>query len=503
MSAAARTARAPLPRSDEPAPVSAREMLAITFKHRLKILAALLLLPLAALMLVLVLPKTYRAQSDIMVKTGREYMAQGDGGSAGFTAPTSTKQEGINSEIALLQSRAVAEATIAAIGLDQLYPEVAANPPSSGSALDAAVQQFGRDMRVEPVKLSNVIAIAFDGHSPVEARRVLDTAIRLYIDKHTQVFAGRRADGYRDSVEQALREVRALEARRSQLKLDNGIYDIAAQRRAVIAQRIDEETRLQDASSRQARLEARLAFLTKTRAQVPATTRSASTAKSDEQVHANEALIDLRQQEASMNARLGDANPDLQRVRSQIATIEREAGSGRRERTNTTTAPSPLRQQVDQEIVMAGAELATMGSEIDRLAAAIAARDGELARLERADLELRNTELQIDVMTQSLKAMQGRYEQARAEEQTEIARQVSVVQVAGAISSDKPVSPKKLLFGVTGGLGGVLLAGIVALLAILTSKTAVTEDAAERRVGLPVLAVVPLRHDQGPAFEPI
>ena len=141
-----------------------------------------------------------------------------------------------------------------------------------------------------------------------------------------------------------------------------------------------------------------------------------------------------------------------------------------------------------------------MGSEIDRLAAALVTRDAELARLERADLELRNTELQIDVMTQNLKAMQGRYEQARSDEQTDIARQVSVVQVAGAIASEKPVAPKKLLFGVAGLLGGVLLAGIVTLLAILTSKTAVTGDAAERRVGLPVLAVVPLR-DHAPEFD--
>ena len=493
LSAMGRPARAPLPPFDEQAPVGAREMLAIAFKHRLMIAAALLLPPLAALALLILLPKTYRAQSDIMVKTGREYMAQADGESAGFTAPTSTKQEGINSEIALLTSRAVAEATIDKIGLGQLYPDIVANPPAAGSVLDAAVRQFGRDLIVEPVKLSNVIATSFDSRSPAEARRVLDAAIQAYIDKHTQVFAGRRAAGYRDSIEQAMGEVRALEATRSRLKLDNGIYDIAAQRRAIIAQRVDEETRLQDANTRQAQLTTRLAFLTRARAQAPATTRSASTEKSDERVHANEALIDLRQQEASLSARLGDANPDLQRVRSQIATVEREAGTARRERTNTTTAPSPLRQQVDGEIVMAGAELASMGSAIDRLAAAIATRDAELTRLERADLELRNTELQIDVVTQNLKAMQGRYEQARADEQTEIARQVSVVQVAGAIASEKPVGPRKLLFGLAGTLGGVLLAGIVALVAILTSKTALTEDAAERRVGLPVLAVVPLR----------
>ncbi len=44
------------------------------------------------------LPPKYRAQSDLLVKTGREYLAQADG-ETGLTAPTSTKQEGINSEM--------------------------------------------------------------------------------------------------------------------------------------------------------------------------------------------------------------------------------------------------------------------------------------------------------------------------------------------------------------------------------------------------------------------
>ncbi len=483
-------ARSPLPPFDDAAPVGAREMAATALRHRWKITAAFLLPLLTATVLIVLLPKSYRAQSDIMVKTGREYMAQGDIESATLTAPTSTKQEGINSEIALLTSRAVAEAVIAELGLDQLYPDLVANPPSSGSVLDAAVLEFGRNLVVEPVKLSHVISTAFDAASPAQARRVLDTVIRIYIDTHTHVFAGRRADGFRDSIDKALAEIRTLEQRRAALKLTGGIYDIDAQRKALIAQRTDAETRLEDARSKQARLTARQAYLTKARAQSAATTLVAATEKSDAQSHAAEALIDLRQQEAALNHRLGSANPDLQRLRSQIETVTHVAGSTHKER-NATTGPSPVRQQIEQESVMVGADLATVGTEIERLSAFVAACGTELARLERADVELRDTVLQIDMMTQNLRAMQGRYEQARADEQTDIARQVSVVQVAGAIGSEKPVSPKKPIFAAAGLLLGVLLAGIVALLAILTTKTASTGEAAERRVGLPVLAEVP------------
>ena len=141
---------------------------------------------------------------------------------------------------------------------------------------------------------------------------------------------------------------------------------------------------------------------------------------------------------------------------------------------------------------MAGADLAAAGAEIDRLTAFVAARDAELARMERADVELRDIGLQIDIVTQNLKSMQGRYEQARADEQTDIARQVSVVQIAAANGSQRPVAPKKLIFAAAEVLAGVLLAGIVVLLAILTNRTALTAQAAERRIGLPVLAEMPV-----------
>lgn len=491
MSGETRTARPPLPPFDDEAPLGAGEMLAIVFKQRRKIAVALLLPPLVALALIVLLPKTYRAQSDIMVKTGREYMAQGVGEGGALTAPSSTKQEGINSEIALLTGRAVAEATIGAVGIETLYPEIVANPPSSGSVLDAAVLQFAHDLSVEPVKLSNVISTSFDAASPAQARLVLDTLVRLYIDKHTEVFAGRRADGYRDSIGKALAEVRALEQRRSTLKVGDRMYDSEAQRRAVIQQRVDAETRLEDARIRAGRLTARIASLNQARKAAPSTVVLASTERSDARSHAAQALIDLDQQKAALQDRVGGANPDLHRLQAQIDTVKRVAVSVGRER-NATTAPSALRQQLEQEALMAGADLAAAGAEIERLAGFVAARDAELARMERADVDLRDIGLQIDIVTQNLKSMQGRYEQARADEQTDLARQVSVVQVAAASGSQRPVSPKKLIFAAAGMLGGILLAGIVALLAILTNKTALTAEAAERRIGLPVLAAVPV-----------
>ena len=489
------TVREPPPRLELPMlrpTIGLHEILTMVFRHRNKLIAALLGPPMLAVALALLMPKVYRAESDILVKTGREYLSPSEDTNSA-TAPTSTKQEDINSEISLLNSRAVAEATIKAIGLQSLYPRLVEHPPSSMSLMDAAVVAFAADSSVEPVKMSNIIAVTFDAPTPQEAQEVLDTFIKTYIAKHTEVFAGERAEGYENSINTTLGDIDRLEAQRTKIKLDSGIYDIAAQRAALITQRVDAQTHLQDLLSNQATLSNRLTYLMAARSGIPVTVQSTNTDKSDEAVHGREALIDLTQQESSLATRFGVNNPELLSVRGAIAALQRTLGSTNSSRTSIAATPSPLRQQVDQEIVMDNAELAPIATERAHYEALIGELSVELQRLEAADLNLRMTTSRIDILTDDLKALQARYQQARTQEQTELAKQVSVIQIAHAIAPQKPAKPKKIILVGAGIMAGILIASGIALVAVLTNTMMMTEDAAERLLGLPVLVSIPLR----------
>ena len=472
--------------------VTVREILTIVFRHRFAILLAGLLPPIAAVGLLIWMPKVYQAQADILVKTGREYLASGADSSAA-SGPTSTKQEDINSEITLLNSRAVAQATIDAIGLRNLYPDLVDNPPTSSSLSDAAVTRFKDDLGVEPVKMSNIISVTFAAPDPHKAEAILNKLVAVYIAKHTQVFAGQRAEGYEDSIRTTLADIDRLEAQKTKVKLDNGIYDIAAQRAALITQRVDGQAHLQEVVNNTATLKQRLEYLLSVRSQVPAMAQSTNTDKSDEAVHAREAMIDLRQQEAAVSARYGADNPDLKRIRAQIATLQQTLAGTSNSRVSTAATPSPLRQQIEQEIVMDTAQLAPLDAEHARYNTLLTTIGDELARLETADLSLRTTTSRIDALTDNFKALQARYQQARTEEQTDLAKQVSVVQVNPAISPDKPAKPKKLIYGGAGLLAGILSAAAVAIAFVLTNGTVVSEESIERLVGLPVLTSVQIR----------
>jgi uncharacterized protein involved in exopolysaccharide biosynthesis len=477
--------------------LTVREMVAIGFRHRFKVLAALLLPQLLVAAMLIVLPPKYRASSDLMVKTGREYLAQSDG-DAGLTAPTSTKQEGINSEISLLTSRAVVEAAINAIGIQTLYPSLITSPPWFKSVLDGAVDKFHKDLTVEPVKLSNVIAVSFDAGTPDKAKMVLDRLIGIYIDKHTQVFSASRSESYADAIARDVAQATTLEQHLTQVKLDTGIYDISAQRAALISQRVAAEAHLQDVVNQQAMLTGRLRYLNQELPKTPAVLRSTGTDRNDAVDHARQTLIDLRASEAAMAARYAPGNPDLQRVRGQIASLGPAAAGG--DRVNVTTTPSPLVQQMKTEIVMGQAQLVPLTAEQRRYETLVGSLGDELHRLEAGDLELRTTASRIDALNDNLKLVQTRYDQARTQEQMDIAKQVSVVQVAPAIAPDRAAKPNKPMFIAGSFLLGVFAACGIVVLAVLTSSTIVTEDGLEGLLGLPVLLTLPVaRKRVGPA----
>ncbi len=466
-------------------------MIAIGFRRKYWVLAAFCGPVALAVLAILLLPPKYRAQSDILVKTGHEYLAQAEG-EAGLTAPTSTKQEGINSEIALLTGRAVVEATIAAIGLGNLYPGLVENPPWWGTIEDAAVYKFHKDLLAEPIKLSNVIAVSFDGRSPEEARLVLDRLIRIFIDKHTQVFTAGQASSYAETVDRERAEVAMLEQQRTRLKRESSTYDIGAQRSALIAQRVAAQAHLLDVINSAATLTHRLDFLTHALPEIAGTLRSTSTDRDEADIHRRQTLTDLQTAEAAMAARFGNANPDLQRVRDQAAALRREAAGSARDRVNTAVAPSPLWQQVQTEIVMDRAQLAPLAAEQLRYEALVVSIDDEMQRLEQADLDLRTLGARIDALYGDLRIAQARYDQARTQEQMDLSRQVSVVQVAPSIAPNRAAKPNRLLLLAGGVLLGLLGAGATVVFSIVTANTLVTEDGVERLLGLPVLLSLPV-----------
>ena len=473
-----------------PPTISAPEILAIAFRHRAKILLALIVPPALAVAALFVFPPIYRAETSLIVKTGREYMA-GTQGENGITAPTSTKQEEVNSEVAIMTNRAVIEQVINQIGLGTLYPSLIKNPPWNGTLMDAAVVKFEKDLNVDAVKLSNVIDVSFDHENRDLAPRALDDLIAAFQAKHAEVYVGNRARAYDEGMRQDLADLDKLQHQRERIKLDNHVYDIEQQRAAYISQLVDAQNHLQELTNQTTTLKTRIEYLTRTRGTLPSTIESTNTTNNDEMAYAQNALSDLRRTETALLARYSAKHPQVRQVENEINAINARIGSLKRAFTSVKTDPDPLAQQVDQELVQDQAELAPLAEETTSYLKLADSLKSQLQGLESADTQLRAIESKIDNLNENLKTLRANYEQARALDDMDRARVVSVSQIGPAIASEKPVKPQKILF-----IGGGLLLGLIAasglmIFAVVTNNTFVTIESVERILKLPVLMTVP------------
>jgi uncharacterized protein involved in exopolysaccharide biosynthesis len=171
--------------------------------------------------------------------------------------------------------------------------------------------------------------------------------------------------------------------------------------------------------------------------------------------------------------------------------LRQKMGGLKGEMGNLSANPSPLAEQIDEQVVADRAELVPLQDEQTRDQALVNSLSNELHRLEQADLDLRTVENRIDAMNTVLQTIQGRYNKARAEEELDRARQVSVVPAAKAVAADKPHAPRPLIYTGAGILAGILLAGGVLLFSAVNNSRLNVERSVERLIGLPVLAALP------------
>jgi uncharacterized protein involved in exopolysaccharide biosynthesis len=448
--------------------------------------------PVIAVLLIYLLPPVYRAQTSLVVGSGPEYLAQGDG-SAVITAPTTTKQEFVNTEIELLTNPAVVEATITRVGLANLYPELLNSQLGPQLARDTAIRTFESALRVEPVKLSNVIRVTFDHGNSHMAARTLDQFVTSYQDLHAKVFAGRRASGYEERISRDTKELEHLERERAETKAAFGVFDLGQQRSALIQQRVDAERQLRQTVDRSDALSTRLAYLAQTRPNIVSEMLSSQTEPNPAATHAAEVLVDLRQKESALLTMYDPGNAMVQRLRQQIDAAQRQLSALHATTTRISLTPSPITTAIDQDLVTSQAELAPLKAQELRSRILVGTLGDDLQHLEQADTQLRLLDSRIADQNDNLRIIRQLYDKARTEDEMDRAKVTAVVQTSNALAPAQPIAPNKLLFLVGGILAGLISAAGVLVLAAITNRSFMSEESIERALALPVLGSIPMR----------
>jgi len=159
---------------------TARDVAAIIFRQK-KILLVSFVVILLGIVFSGVLKPQYQAQMKILVRRERvDPVVTSQLNAPQFGREEVTEAE-LNSEVELLNSRDLLQKVVLATGLQD---------QESGDAevrTEKAVRQLGKKLKIEPLRKSNVISVAYESFDPALASKVLNTLASLYTEKHLEV----------------------------------------------------------------------------------------------------------------------------------------------------------------------------------------------------------------------------------------------------------------------------------------------------------------------------
>ena len=467
-----------IPESDSSGALIA-ELVTVAARRKRLILLVLLGTILGAYVALAFMTEQYEAEARLLVKLGRENAEVPLTVDKGGVYSTGVAKEEINSNIQLLTSRSLIEATIDQLGVERFMFR-SPRPPGFFKAVKYFTKQAFRYVKetghhalvlldlekelgnrekavnslVGAVKAvrerdSNVTIVKIRLPDPILALDTMSALLNIYLQRHIQV---QRGEGnLRQVFEQQSAELgkqlEELQGRMVLLKQEAKLSS-APEQRTQLLQRLDQlkreiDTRTSEHSklqSEQVALQARLKAL-------PASTKSQEILEANRgSLAIKERLIQLRLKRVEIAGRYSDDFPLAKNIDDEIASLEKLLSTEEATQTGDVTyQPNPVSVEFEAEVERANVKQVGLMASINEQRRQIADIEAELQRLDAGDDHLRLAELERRVLEEKFLATSTRSSAARIAEDLD-QRQVANLAVLGTPSvPEEPVYPPKLL----------------------------------------------------------
>lgn len=186
-----------------------RDIVAVLFRQRRPMLIAFTLVVFAVAISGIWIPR-YEAQMKILVLRQRsDSMVTPSANAPSRFTNDQVSEEDLNSEVELLNSddllrKVVLTARLSGISGSQTDRE-------NGIRIATAVRALGKDLKIEPLRKTNVISVTYQARDPKKAEEVLKALAAAYMEKHLEMhnpsgefkFFDQQSDQYKQRLDQA------------------------------------------------------------------------------------------------------------------------------------------------------------------------------------------------------------------------------------------------------------------------------------------------------------
>jgi uncharacterized protein involved in exopolysaccharide biosynthesis len=471
-----------------------REVVSILFKHA-RLLTALFL---GVFVLIFggsyLLAPRYKAEAQVLVQSGREFEVVSEKGNNSPTGvPYITKQEIINSEVEILNSRNLAESVIKAVGLERIYPKIADDGDPESTRMNDAIKKFTKNFKVDPVTMSNIITLQYWNSDRAIAIETLQKLARIYAEQHAQIFGNKRSSVLGQQTSDYEKQLVQVTQKITDLKNSQHLSDISYERQQLIQDRSDVEAKLRDLKQQSIEAHHTLDYYEQKLKSMPELVLTNQNS-ADAIETAKSRLLDLSTQLLQMKERYSEGNAEaagpIKDLESQIAqikafivdpTVNQQKSFSR----NLTYDDARLKLQiaaaavpaVDQKIAFETAEDTKILKRLQAL------DDGE------ASLEVLNREQ--GTLRELVHDVRDRYEEARIGNDLDKQNVISVSVIHAPEADEEPDKPKHLLYGLVGIALGFMSVVMAIVYFLVYRQSIITTESLERTVHLRILSAVP------------
>ncbi|MDR3413008.1 MAG: hypothetical protein P4L87_18995, partial [Formivibrio sp.] len=196
-----RYARQPLP--------TLRDIMAVMFRQRKPMLFAFALVVTAVAVSGVWIPK-YEGQMKILALRQRsDAMVTPSANAPTQFSNDQVSEEDLNSEVELLNSDELLRKVVLTTGLSGTSGST--TDPKTEARIAIAVRKLGKDLKIEPLRKTNVISVTYQARDPKLAEEVLKALAAAYMEKHLEVhhpsgefkFFDQQTDQYKQGLDQA------------------------------------------------------------------------------------------------------------------------------------------------------------------------------------------------------------------------------------------------------------------------------------------------------------
>ncbi|MDP8980806.1 MAG: Wzz/FepE/Etk N-terminal domain-containing protein [Acidobacteriota bacterium] len=465
-------------------PYTVRAILSAVRRRRMAALTAFLVVMLLAGIYIVMMPAKYEAEMRLFITRSRVDLPISPGGGTVGTVPGDVTDGEVNSELELLKSTDLLENVARSCGL------LKAGGDSRQAAL--VLKNMQRDLKVMPVKKTNIISVKYSSRDPLLSQRVVNTMADLYLEKHTAIhrnretseFFAEKSKQYGTQLEEAQRNLAAFEQSKGASMLDQ-------QKDASLKRRADLQTSLNDVRSQMREAEDRAKTL---RAQLKALP---STVNSENRSARNESLIEKLK---TMQLQLENRRTELltkydpgyrlvqevdQQIRDTRAALDRELAP---RVVDKVDALNPLRQTVEAELLRTETLAAGLRAKEQSMAANLQTEIGNQSNLVRATTGDEDLKRRQKIAEENYLLYRRKQEESRIAEEMDKQRilNVSVMQMASV--PVLPVDRHRSFIVLLALLAGALLSMVTALAVDSMDQPVRTSRQAETAARVPVLA---------------